>query len=51
MPAQYSDSSIAVLPATGSDKARNEELRIGSFLYQAATMLAILLFLVSFWSC
>ena len=51
MQAQYSESNVAVLSSAASDTVSNDQMRAGNFLYQAATVLAILLFLISFWSC
>ena len=50
MPAQSVDPTVAMLHGTSSDGPA-DQLHSGNFLYQAATVLAILLFLVSFWSC
>lgn len=50
MTARSADSAIAGLRASGADEAQDQP-RSGNLLYQGATILAILLFLTSFWSC
>jgi hypothetical protein len=46
MQAQFSDQSIA--PAVSPDAEAHKSSHL---LYQGVTVLAILLFLISFWSC
>ncbi len=48
--ARSADSAITGLRASGVDEIQ-EQPRTGNFLYQGATILAILLFFISFWSC
>jgi hypothetical protein len=48
MPANYSDQTLAPIAAS-PDEA--EPTTTGGLVYQGATVLAILLFLISFWSC
>ncbi len=48
MQAQCQDQA---LPTLASSSAEAEQLQMGHFAYQGATVLAILLFLISFWSC
>jgi len=45
MHAHYPDAQVAAALAPDSDQ------KLGHLLYQAATILVMLLFLVSFWSC
>jgi len=45
MHAHYSDRSVAVIPPAESEKG------LGHYLYQAGIVAAILVFLLSFWSC
>lgn len=50
MQAQCSDQTLAaIVPKSVDDEAR--QAKTGNYLYQGATVLAILLFLISFWSC
>lgn len=48
--ARSADPAIAGLRASAAEAAK-EPSRTGNVLYQGATVLAILLFLISFWSC
>jgi hypothetical protein len=48
MHTQYPDQT---LPSMTPPQAEPAENRSGNLLYQVATIVAILLFLVSFWSC
>lgn len=45
MHAPYTDTSLLSAPA------QEEHTQIGHTLYQGATVVAILVFLISFWSC
>jgi hypothetical protein len=45
MQAHYSDQSVAVMPPVEG------EHKLGQYLYQAGIVAAILVFLLSFWSC
>lgn len=57
MTVQSADSAFAGLRASADSIAGRvtgkvqDQPRTSSFLYQGATILAILLFLISFWSC
>jgi hypothetical protein len=54
MQAHGTDQSIAQsIAASASVKpdAEQRQVKTGNYLYQGATVLAILLFLISFWSC
>lgn len=50
MTIRSADATIAGLRASSSE-GEKEPSRGGNLLYQGATILAILLFLISFWSC
>jgi hypothetical protein len=50
MTAQCSPQPLPGLSPTASPKVENHH-QMGHFVYQAATLTAILLFLISFWSC
>jgi len=45
MQAHCSDQSVAVMPPAESEQ------KLGQYLYQAGIVAAILVFLLSFWSC
>jgi hypothetical protein len=51
MQAQCSDQNVAAMAPSHAEVEPQEELSAGNSLYQAATVVAILLFLISFWSC
>ncbi len=48
MQAHYPDQTIAGMAPSHPDGEQHQE---GHLLYQGTTVLAILLFLISFWSC
>jgi len=50
MQAQCSDQTLAAIVLNPVD-AETRQVKTGNYLYQGATVLAILLFLISFWSC
>lgn len=50
MQAHCADQSLAAIGSAQPD-AELRKLKTGNYLYQGATVLAILLFLISFWSC
>ncbi len=53
MQAQFTNPSVAVLPSRegAADPGPDRENRFGHLLYQAAIVVAILVFMLSFWSC
>jgi hypothetical protein len=46
--AHYPEQTVASVASSGVDAERHP---VGHFLYQGATVVAILVFLISFWSC
>jgi len=50
MQAHCTDQTLPAIALAHSDTERRTQ-KTGNYLYQGATVLAILLFLVSFWSC
>lgn len=44
----YSNSTAAAMASSSIDDEQREQKQPGNFLYKAATILAILLFLISF---
>jgi cephalosporin hydroxylase len=50
MQAQCTDQTLTAIASPYAD-AEQRQLKTGNYVYQGATVLAIFLFLISFWSC
>jgi preprotein translocase subunit SecG len=51
MQTPHTDQTLAAMGTSHDDAEQHAQLKTGNFLYQAAIILAVLLFLISFWSC